>query len=153
MQSLIDGVRQLEKITVGYGLKIRKGPSGINIDFDESLLTTADTSFWAKITGRTSLGSNRWSYTFANVTKGGSVGYGGTWTNGSTAGTAYNSIEQINNGAGIEGNGVDVDGTDFPSGFSIQPVPTNSIVRIFETANGGTTEYWFSYENGIDGTC
>ena len=112
--------------------------------------------FWAEITGNTSLGNNRWSYTFKQKYKNGaSYGAWADWTGGIT-GTAYNSVEDMNTGAGVEGNGVDVshlDTADYT--FSIRPAPTGLIVRMVWVwdYSGGQWEYWFAYENGVDGTC
>ncbi len=112
--------------------------------------------FWAEITGATDLGNNRWSYSFKQKYKNG-AGYG-AWADwdGGVTGTAYNSIEDMNSGSGVQGNGVDVanlDTADYT--FTLQPAPTGLIVRmawVWDYSNE-TWEYWFAYENGVDGTC
>ena len=112
--------------------------------------------FWAKITGCSTLGNNRFSYNFLEVDKT-AAGYGGwsTWGDGET-GTAYNTIEDMNDGSGIEGNGVDVSAPDF-AGFFIAPAPVGAIVMVekldFYASGTEIIEYWFQYENGIRGTC
>ena len=126
--------------------------------------------FWGKITGNAivSAGTNQWTYAFSEVEKT-DTGYG-EWTvlSGGRSGTtsvtpAYNSIEDINTGvdAHTEGNGVDpahLDPAETGSDtFDFMPCTTNNIVRMHTvTADDGettTTEYWFSYENGVDGEC
>jgi len=115
--------------------------------------------FAARIAGNTSLGSNQWTYSWVEVEKT-SAGYGG-WTtrDEGRSGTddAYNRAEDMNDGADLEGNGVDVDGADFPAGFAVQPAPTGSIVLMeavhFPLDGEAAVEYWFTHENAIDGTC
>ena len=85
-------------------------------------------------------------------------------------GIGFNYIENMNDGAGVEGHGVDVDGADYPAGFSVMPIPAGALVpgwfvtvdRTFkETKAGGeevtvidpTTEVWFLGYNTDDGTC
>ena len=116
------------------------------------------TGFWAKIGANAADGTNRWKYAWTEQTKS-SAGYGG-WGNlsGGRSGTtgispARNSIEDMNDGTGVQGNGVDIDGTAFPAGFSVQACPANNIVWMESVSVGTAVEYWFSYENGIDGTC
>jgi hypothetical protein len=118
--------------------------------------------FWAEIGSSAAADSpaqNRWKYAWTEVVKS-SAAYGG-WaarSNGRSGTTssnpAYNAMEDANSGAGTEMNGVDVDGTDFPSTFSLQPIPSGAIV-LMRAAPGvsGGLEYWFAMPNGIDGTC
>jgi hypothetical protein len=111
--------------------------------------------FIARIDGSTQDGSNfRWEYDFVEVKKA-TAGYGG-WTdktNGRT-GTAYNLIEDQNGASGLFGNGVDSSNLSGTS-MEVQPVPDGTRVEIFMVTcqANGETEYWFSYENGIDGEC
>lgn len=115
-----------------------------------------DVPFWAEITGSTSLGNNQWTYSFKEKKKT-SAGYGG-WEDisGGRTGTdtAYNFIENMNDGLTTEGNGVDLDNLDTADyTFTIQPAPAGVIVELGAVWNGATEEYWFGYCNGIDGTC
>ena len=106
---------------------------------------------------------NRWKYAWVEQAKT-AVGYDG-WSakdggrSGST-GTdpAYNRVEDMNTGAGVEGNGVDVANLDTAEyTFAIQPCPSGVIVQMteitFRVGETDYTEYWFSYENGVDGSC
>jgi hypothetical protein len=63
--------------------------------------------FWARITGSTQIGENKWEYTFEEVTPADSGGWTTTYLG--MTGTAYNTIETINDGQGVEGAGWDVD--------------------------------------------
>ena len=124
----------------------------------------ADSGFWASITASAADGTNRWKYAFSEVYKS-SAGYGGWATlSGGRSGSvstdpARNTIEDMNTGADghIEGNGVDPANLD-PVGtgsdtFAIMPCTAGNIVWMRQVARGGSVEYWFSYENGVDGDC
>jgi hypothetical protein len=105
------------------------------------------------VTGSTQDGSNfRWTYDFEEAEKT-SAGYGG-WTakeNGLT-GTAYNIIEDQNGASGVFGNGVD--SANLAGTFELQPVPNGTRIAVWrQHLTDGTFEYWFSYENGVDGAC
>ena len=84
-----------------------------------------DDVFWAGITGNTSLGSGRWSYTFTEREK--TVAAYGGWTvlSGGRASTAYNAMEDVADQA--------------PAALA-----AGTIVRVRETELIGQTapEYW-----------
>lgn len=110
--------------------------------------------FTATIGAATQDGANkRWTYPITEVEKTG-AGYGG-WTalDGGRTGTAYNRIEDINGSSGLFGNGVD--STNLTGTFDIQPCPEDVPVEItvVHRADDGSDEFWFSYENGVDGAC
>ena len=121
---------------------------------DDGLLPM-DAGFWAWASANASDGDNKWSYTFAEIEKT-SAGYGG-WTalTGGRTGTMRNTIEDINAAAGVQGNGVtaaNLDTADYT--FTIQPLPNSVPVWVREVVvAGAAVEYWFSYENGVDGEC
>jgi len=110
--------------------------------------------FWAQLTGSSADGTNRWSYSFTEVYKA-TAGYGGWATlSGGKSGTARNTIEDGNSGSGTLGNGVAVSSLDTDDyTFTLQPVPDDRVVWVEEVDQGGSTEYWFQYENGVDGSC
>jgi len=100
-------------------------------------------------------GSNRWVYDFEEVCKT-SPGYDG-WsarTEGRT-GTAFNFRENINSDlAGIQGNGIDTGGPLWLNvDFEIQPVPVGTIVVLYAVRLVDSIEWWFGYENAVDGDC
>ena len=113
-----------------------------------------------KITASTQDGTNkRWTYTARKQIKT-SAGYGGWAAAADVADyTLLNSIEVSNGATGLWGNGVN--STNLPASpatMTIQPVPNGVIVRAWVetfTPSGGAAsiEYWFSYENGVDGSC
>ena len=111
--------------------------------------------FWAWASANASDGDNKWSYTFAEIEKT-SAGYGG-WAalTGGRTGTMRNTIEDINAAAGVQGNGVtaaNLDTADYT--FTIQPLPNSVPVWVREVVvTDNTVEYWFSYANGVDGSC
>lgn len=109
-----------------------------------------------RISGSSSLGGNKWTYSFVQVVKT-AAGYGG-WTDrsGGITGTntLYNLIEDQNAGSGVLGNGITVANL---AGLTVKPIPTGTRVRIFpvrfDVSGTSTREWWTSYENGVDGTC
>ena len=132
----------------------------------EVLLDVGDTSvFWARIDGAQSAGDNQWLYAWTEMEKT-AEGYGG-WSafsggrsdSGMTL-PGRNSIENANTGQSghIEGNGVDpANLVSSRYSFEIQPCPVGCIVRMHEirflVQGQDTVEYWFAYENGVDGGC
>lgn len=140
----------------------------------EQTTLVVDTSiFFAEITNShgadaTNYGGStryyRWKYEFREVIKSDQMGYNGVFGQPGTltrTGTAYNLGEWINtfpsvNNSPILGNGVAfkqlID--NFP-GMNIQPAPIGTIVLMRQT-NPNTpalSEFWFQYENAIDGSC
>ena len=117
--------------------------------------------------------SVRWQYQVSQViltnpnevtNNGGSVRWN-VWENG-WKGHAYNMMEHNNDGEGVQGHGVDIDGSAYPNTFTMQPVPIGTIVAgwIFERQNfvdigvshgiaRPTNEVWFCIPNADDGTC
>lgn len=71
-------------------------------------------------------------------------------------GYAYNLIEQYNNLAGVQGNGVDIVTLQASNpNMTIMPVPKGTVVMVTPVASIGASDamFVFSYENGIDGSC
>jgi hypothetical protein len=112
-------------------------------------------TFWATITGHTEDGPNRYRYNYTEAAKT-ATGYGG-WTDkpAGRTGVCFNLTEDINDGSGVEGNGIDLDGEDFPDGFTLRPCPdgTPVLLTIVTLADASAKEAWFSWENPVDGTC
>jgi hypothetical protein len=112
---------------------------------------SGDGSFWARVASSTQDSPNkRWTYTINAITKYGSGFL--AWTMGSSL-TAYNTVEAINEVTGTFGNGVA--STNLVGSFTVKPAPEGAIVRVYPTTrtDNGSTEYWFAYENAIDGAC
>jgi len=110
----------------------------------------ADEGFWAELGSASDLGNDRWSYAFTEVEHTG-AGYDGWATKtGGRSGTAYNTIEDMNDGAGVEGNGVDLGTLDTPTYL---PAASGAIVWMHElkhdTGSTPRIEYWFQYENEV----
>jgi len=117
-------------------------------------------------------GNNQWNYRFEWVENyGGASGYLSSWrvrkepiTDVEYIGQAFNMCEYINYTCSVAGNGVDQGAlADNFSGFELQPCPIGNIVVLhaIESASPIVTpetctlegNYWFQYENGIDGVC
>jgi hypothetical protein len=137
------------RIVQGDGVSVQETPGGTVVS-----ASGGDTSFWAKITGHAEdpAGWHRWRYAWEEVVPPAEEGYG-EWTATGRSGTtdenpARNTVENYNSASGGQGNSINVDG--LPGSFDIMPVIANTvIVRMFVT-NG---QYWFQYENAVDGSC
>lgn len=109
-------------------------------------------SYYGKITGRSSIGPNRWEYTYSEVLKTSLGGVGWTTFTGGREGKCYNFVEVPNDGEGEEGNGVNVD--DLPTGFSLGPIGIGRIVLLdIVRTTLGDLEAWFSADNPVVGRC
>jgi hypothetical protein len=121
-------------------------------------------AFWASVGSNSADGTNRWKYAFTEVYKS-SAGYGGWATlsggrsGSTTTNPGRNTIEDMNTGADahVEGNGVDPANLD-PAAtgadtFSLMPCTSGNIVQMRQVDCGQSVEYWFSYENGVNGDC
>ena len=119
----------------------------------QQMIETLD-MFYAQIGAAVADGTNRWKYAWTEIEKL-TAGYG-AWTNvleGRSGSAARNFVEGMNAGTGVQGNGVDIDGVDFPAGFSLQKCPSGVFVVMHRIQVADDEEFWFSYENAIDGTC
>jgi hypothetical protein len=142
---LVRGVRIVERADTGRDSRRRRSVSVGPREID------------ALITGHSQDGTNkRWLYAWSQAKKT-TAGYGG-WTavTGGLSGTttskiAYNRVENINAATGTFGNGVA--STNLTGTFDVQPVPSGTPVRLKRVVVAGVTEFWFSYESGIDGAC
>jgi hypothetical protein len=152
--------RNITDLTVqpGSGLTMWRQGNSVALGFS-GFIPTSSRRFTSLIQSASRDGSNwRWIYTYAEAEKT-SPGYGG-WTvlAGGRTGTAYNRTEEINGASGAMGNGVNVDNLA-DTGLELQPCPVGLPVEIeLRTVPGAeddpaVSEGWFSYENGVDGTC
>ncbi len=125
------------------GAEMRRTPGG-------TVLAGPSPRIFARITGSEALAgeTNRWEYDFIRVTAN-AADVGWTDVAGAT-GIAYNLVEVNNDDSGVQGNGVNVTNlASLAPGMDIQPAAVGLIVEIVLIA--GT--WWFSCENGIDGSC
>ena len=75
---------------------------------------------------------------------------------GTTSGDfAINSLEANNDGTGVQGNSIDIDGAVFTdnSGLEIQPVQGDPVVRMIVDIIDTAQLYTFEYVNAVDGEC
>ncbi|MBT8200076.1 MAG: hypothetical protein KJO36_06130 [Acidimicrobiia bacterium] len=116
--------------------------------------------FFARLTSFTPVGLNQWTYGFQHQYRNTDpfvVPPWQTWTPGYTEVTigseAFNICEEMNDGVGIEGNGIDVDTLN--EGFSLQPAPIGLMVEmtLVRVQTTDQMEPWFSFPNQIDGMC
>lgn len=115
--------------------------------------------FLAKITGATSIATNRWKYTWIEASITAAGGFADAASGGrssATHGHAINLAEGMNTGAGVEGNGVNRD--NLPATFSMQAVPTGRHVFMrgpFGVPGAPVGERWcaFDMSNADDGPC
>ncbi len=112
---------------------------------------------WFKITVATTIPdtTNRWVYTGVEQE---AVDAGWqTLSGGETVEKLYNAIEANNDGTGIQGHGVDIDGADYPAGFAVMPLAVGAVVRAWAlnvTIEGEQElQWWCCDPNADDGTC
>ena len=102
-------------------------------------------------------GDNSYAYPFTEGYQT-ATGYGNFATvSGGASGTARNLTEDPNDGASgtdILGNGVQFNhlATDDWT-FELEPAPNGALVLMTETTVAGVLQYWFQYENAVDGEC
>jgi hypothetical protein len=110
-------------------------------------------SIYARITGSTADGDNRWIYDWEEVRfEGGEPVTTGASRKSSTHGTAYNTLEMLNTGTGVQGNGVDV--ANLNGDFAIQPISDRAVVRLDGPFKMDGSDCWFFQAvNAIDGVC
>lgn len=156
-------LRLRRKLANIIGAGVVNSPEGVSIASPASLLGSLgdiqpDRWFWAKITGSASIGTNRWKYAWTEQRRT-STGFENL-TSGRTGTTstdfAINSVEANNDGTGIQGNSVDIDGTIFDdnTGLELQAVRGDPVVRMWvDTDADGNTAFTFEYVNAIDGEC
>lgn len=119
--------------------------------------------FYARITDSAAVNAttdpNRFTYSWTEVAKT-VAGYGASAWTAKTGGrtgvktaatAARNTIEAYNATTGTLGNGVAI--ANLSGTFKIKPAPANAVVQMFPVTVAGATEYWFTYENAIDGAC
>lgn len=126
-------------------------------------ILSGDGSAWVRITSSFSNGGNKWTY-------GGTVVYPVINTSGALEyrqpvparqiDEMYNACEAFNMGdPSIRGNGVNSGGADYPTGFAMQPIRGNPVVRAWpirledESLEETRTVYLFTQPNAEDGTC
>jgi len=118
--------------------------------------------FLAKITANTTVITNRrWKYAWEEAeqytdtvqkfqTKGGS-----TITSATTViGYAYNTVEALQQTSGTK-DGPGLTHASIPSGFTLQPIATGTVVLMHASINAtdGSQAFSFCVSNAIDGTC
>ena len=125
---------------------------------------TSSNGFWARITAHELAGDPdqpMWKYTARQQVKV-AAGYRGWQSapNSVNLFDCYNTMEDTNwvGAGGRAGNGVYIGGLCTQSwNFEILPCPNDAIVWmrrvVFKVGSNSITEYWFTYENGVDGDC
>jgi len=138
-------------------IEVLQTPGGITLRINQEELRRRNVPdyFYAKITGPTPTSGHKsqWTYAFEEVISQ-STGYGGWITkSGGKTGTSYNLVEDANADTGTQGNGVGlVNGYIDGTGLQLQPCPQGTIVMMYEM-RADTMGYYFTYENGVDGSC
>ena len=120
------------------------------------------TVFLAKITANTTVITNRrWKYEWEEAeqytdtvqkfqTKGGSAITSAT----TVIGYAYNTVEALQQTSGTK-DGPGLTHASIPSGFTLQPIATGTVVLMHASINAtdGSQAFSFCVSNAIDGTC
>ncbi len=119
---------------------------------DKAPLGGSGTGLWVRVSAAVSLAPHIWEYTgILQRLIGGTV----QDVAAATEYTFQNSTELNNTGSGVEGNGVNYDGADYPDNFDMQPIPTDAVVfiRPMQPEDTSTVLWLTQYENADDGTC
>lgn len=140
---IVNAVRAIE----GIPRKTAGDPSG--------RLGGGSREFWAEIGDATDKADNQWWYDWMEVrrTSTGFEAFDGA-RDSDTCEQAINSVEENNGSSGIQGNGIDHDGADYPAGFELQPIRGNPVRRMYvDYLADGSAVYTFEASNAEDGTC
>lgn len=109
-------------------------------------------SLLARITAATSVGPNRWEYGWQEAKfADGAVGVVSGGRTSANNGTAFNLAELANDGAGVEGNGVDR--AHLPAGWAMQPIRERFVVLDGPFRDASGPVWFFSATNADDGEC
>ena len=139
-------------VTLGF----RHGADGTGVWY---VVPSGPSSFWAKITGNAADGTNKWKYAWTEQQR---TASGWQDLSGGRSGTtstdfAVNANEANNDGTGVQGNSIDIDGTVFDdnSDLEIQAVQGDPVVRMYVETDitAGGLAYSFEYVNAVDGEC
>jgi hypothetical protein len=119
----------------------------------------APKTYLCKTTGTTAISTGRWWYDLTEVRLSGSstvVPDNPRLFEFAEGTAALNGLEFPNDDAGVQGNGVDLDGQIFTdnSDLEIAPIGTGAVVevRMYPNESGGLTAMFFA-PNAIDGEC
>ena len=137
-------------------------PDGLNAVLNEYLAKPyqdrPEMGTFIKITGHTTNGTNQWKYAWTEQVRT-STG----WQDAANARTgttssdyALNACEANNDGTGVQGNSVDIDGSIFTDNtdLDIQPVQGDPVVWAWRGVDAsGEPCLTFEYVNAIDGEC
>lgn len=113
---------------------------------------------WIKITGNATNGTNQWKYAWTEQVRT-STGWqdaANARTGATSSDFALNACEANNDGTGIQGNSIDIDGTVFTdnSDLEIQPVQGDPVVWAWRGVDAsGNPCLTFEYVNAVDGNC
>lgn len=108
--------------------------------------------FLARITGNSSAGTNKWTYTWEEVYLKGDGTYATSGRTSATHGVAVNGAEAGNSGSGVQGNGVDL--ANLPAEFEIKPIATGGVHQMLGPFGDDETRVcWFKCPNAVDGAC
>lgn len=119
--------------------------------------TGAGSMIWARITGSTPLGPNRWEYDWEEVAP---LDDASGWAPSNSVlrrtsgfnGRARNLLEVANGSSGVQGNGVDV--ANLIGTFALRPVATGTVHLMHgPTGSVVSPHWWFGSPNGVDGAC
>lgn len=126
---------------------------------DERRSDISERVFVARIAGSSAITGedNRYEYTFIEETaddfSSDSKDYNFSSGGRLILDNAFNIME-VNNTSALMNPGVDLSAGDFPSGMSVQPISTGSLVFMRQYRdNQGAGLYLFQAENAIDGSC
>lgn len=132
------------------------GATGAGTSIERGIGSDAVSRVWGVITGATSIGTNRWKYSWSPIRfVGDSYEIPEGAPDQSTLGYALNTLEFGNDGSGVEGN--DIDYTDDVGTYELKAIGRGTDERVFEMCGPhgiGEDRYWhFTAVNADDGAC
>jgi len=152
----------------GVNLTLMFNPDGLKRNLSGggigggSSSTSLGGPFWGRIAGATSTGvvdargnPVQWLYSIVQLSEGPVEGYDEFVNNpDGFIGAAYNAKEDDNTGIGVQGNGIDVDGSIFTDNSNLMFQPIRDVVIFWICqAQDGAVFARFCEPNSVDGSC
>lgn len=137
----------------GRGIKVAESKGRMTISLSEPIINPRP-SFFGLVTASEADGDNRWAYTVSEAILTGTGYTGWAARTGGREVTARN-LKEVGNTSTVAG-GIDTAGDDYPDGFSTLPVPTGSLVHLWQVTKSDQSaiEWWFDGgPTAHDGTC
>lgn len=164
LNAIIDAANAVSVIRGDGLIRVSQSPTGYTLSLDVDALRpllARRPFFLARIGANAEADDppqNRWHYAWTEMEFTG-LGYDGieelsSGRSGTTTDDyAINMAEAMNDSSGVQNDGTDIDGADYPAGFAPQPTPADLIVRMYAALTPDGIQHHFWWPTGHDGTC